>query len=318
VVQRLTSLATTASFGLLAPKMSPSEMTGPMRVAYGPLAGAVALQRPLVMVPGFAMEASSFGRLAEHLATNPKNCNPAVFVAGENKFRDGTATGPVLSPAEVRKRKIFMVQYADPFEGPTPKVWQLAQALRALRSATRAPNFDAVSHSEGRVDLGLYLELQRVSPTTLPMINNWAMIGPPTQGTVLANIGSALFTNPKAASAAAELAVGSETIRRVFDRWPEHRSRIPGMVKVISMTGVPTLTTGGWFGLTFEPGDGFMAAATVGLEGAKTVLLPSPHALWAHVWEPQYSGVINEVMSTVKKKGSSGISVGRRGETEHG
>lgn len=222
-------------------------------------------------------------------------------MTGENRFRDGTATGRPLSRAEVSQRKIFIVQYADPFEGPTPKAPQLTEALRALRSATSAPNVDAVSHSEGRVDLGLYLERQQAAPTKLPMINNWAMIGPPTLGTPLGNIGSVLFTNPKAASAAAELAVGSKTIQRLLDLWPAHRASIPGRVKVISMTGVPTLTKGGWFGLKLTPGDGFMPATEVGLKGAKTVLLESPHTLGAHVWEPQYSGVINEVMKTVKK-----------------
>ncbi len=303
LVQRATNFATTTSFQLLAKTKDPAQMTGAMRVAYGPLERPPLLDAPTVMVPGFAMEAASFDRFAQHLATEPANGPVTVFVTGENQFRDGSANGRVLTASEVKKRKIISVQYEDPFNGPSVKAPSLTEFMRLVGQMTRAKEVDCFSHSEGGTDLRLYLNEREKNPKGLPAIRNFTMIGPATRGTLLGNVGAVVGVVKNASVAASELSVGSELTQSLLDKWPAHRKQITGQVKVITMTGVPTLTPGGPLGVRVTSGDGFMPYDSVKLQGAKTVLLQGPHStLAAHLYEPQYSGVINESMKSLRPK----------------
>ncbi|MFN7133586.1 MAG: hypothetical protein ACK4N5_16030, partial [Myxococcales bacterium] len=66
---------------------------------------------------------------------------------------------------------------------------------------------------------------------------------------------------------------------------------------IVGTTGTPTL--GPAKGL-FEDGDGYMPTAQLPMPGAKLVLLGGPHNTpLAHLWQVQYSGVVNAVFAAL-------------------
>ena len=54
-------------FNKLRPNGPPEKLTGPQRVAYGPLDAPPTLKRPVVMIPGLTMPAQSFDTLGDRL-----------------------------------------------------------------------------------------------------------------------------------------------------------------------------------------------------------------------------------------------------------
>src|SRR5690242_1818124 len=81
LIQKATDQISTKAFEDFRPKKDATKLKGPDRVAFGPLDAAPTLKRPVVMVPGFTMEANSFDRMAKQLTTNPANGQVAVYAA---------------------------------------------------------------------------------------------------------------------------------------------------------------------------------------------------------------------------------------------
>ena len=81
------------------------------------------------------------------------------------------------------------------------------------------------------------------------------------------------------------------------ENWERQRAQIAGGVTIIGTTGTPTL---GPARGAFEDGDGFMPSAQLDLPGAKTLRLGGPHNTpLAHLWQVQYSGVVNAAMGAL-------------------
>jgi hypothetical protein len=299
-VQNVTDCLSTDAFEKFRPGGDPAKLEGANRVAYGPLQAAPTLKRPVVMVPGFTMEARSFDRMAQQLASNPANGPVAVYDAKSGTFHKGAVDGPLMTAAQVKAAKIFEVQYADPFTGPSVKAPQLAKAFDAVKRMTGAADVDAVTHSEGGTDLRLYLDSR--APGSGPQIAHAVMIGPASHGTEVGNLGAVFGGVVKHANVAAgELAVGSPLNQRLLANWDAIRSQAKDGFTIIGVTGAPTLQKdGGLIPVHLVDGDGFMPAADLGLPGAKTVTMKGPHhTAAAHLWEVQYSGVINQAMGVL-------------------
>lgn len=299
-IQRATDFVSTEAFENCRPSGDPAKLEGAQRVAYGPLDAAPTLKRPVVMVPGFTMEANSFDRMAQQLASNPANGKVAVWVAKDGKFHQGAAGGPLMTAAQLKSAKVFEVQYQDPFTGPSVKAKALAQAFDAVKRATGAVELDAVTHSEGGTDLRLYLDSRK--PGSGPALAHAVMIGPASHGTEVGNLGAVFGGVVKHANVAAgELAVGSPLNQRLLAHWDGIRAQARDGFTVIGVTGAPTLDKGdGFFPVDVVDGDGFMPARDLALPGARTVTLKGPHhTAAAHLWEVQYSGVINQAMGVL-------------------
>jgi hypothetical protein len=282
--------ASDKAFNKLAPRGDPARLTGAQRVAYGPVNKAPKLERPVVMIPGLTMPASSFNKMGKGLAATPGNGPVAVYVASENKFRLGSSHGREMKDAEVKKAKIFQVEYKDPWASPTQKAPQIQAALSRISAATGEKSVDVVTHSAGGTDFRLYLDGRDASKG--PQINKAVMIGPASHGTYLGNIGKVAGAPVKNVDdAAGELAVGSKMINGLNASWERQSSQVKNGITIIGTTGTPTL--GPKKGV-FEDGDGYMPSAQLAMPGAKTVLMEGPHNTpLAHLWQVQYSGVVN-------------------------
>ncbi|MFL5320420.1 MAG: esterase/lipase family protein [Myxococcaceae bacterium] len=289
--------ASDKAFNALRPNKKVSEMSAPQRVAYGEINAPPVLKRPVVMIPGLTMPAKSFNAMGEGLAKNPQNGKVAVYVAEEGKFRLGGVHGQELSEAEAAKMKIFEVEYKDPWASPTKKAPQIAQALDAISKVTGQKDVDVVTHSAGGTDFRLYLDQRDASKG--PHINRTVMIGPASHGTYLGNIGAVVGQPVKNVDdAARELAVGSKMINDLNADWDKQRGQIAGGVTIIGTTGTPTL---GPAKGVFEDGDGYMPAAQLAMPGAKVVTMEGPHNTpLAHLWQVQYSGVVNAAFDALK------------------
>lgn len=283
-------------FSALAPNVAPERLSGPLRVAYGPKDAPPVLQRPVVMIPGLTMPARSFDGLADQLATNPANGPVVVYVAAQDTFRLGDAQGPEVTGEALESAKLFQVEYADPWAASTVKAPQLARAFERISAATGKGTVDVVTHSAGGTDFRLYLDGR--DPSRGPSVERAVLIGPATHGTYVGNIGKVVgdpFKNVD--DAARELAVGSPLVDGLNATWERQRAQLPGGVTIIGTTGTPTL--GPEKGL-FEDGDGFMPTAQLDLPGATTVLMEGPHdTAAAHLWQVQYSGVVNAAMAVL-------------------
>ncbi len=280
-------------FNRLRPDGPPEKLQGPQRVAYGPLDAPPALKRPVVMIPGLTMPAQSFDRMGDRLAENTSNGPVIVYVASEDKFRFGDKNGREATAAELKSSKLFQIEYRDPWASPTLKAPQIAKAMERIARATGQGSLDVVTHSAGGTDFRKYLDDRDASKG--PKIERAVMIGPASHGTYLGNIG-AVAGNPlkNVDDAARELAVGSKMIDGLNARWDRQRSQVAGGVTIIGTTGTPTL--GPERGL-FEDGDGYMPTKQLDMPGARTVLMEGPHNTpLAHLWQVQYSGVVNAAM----------------------
>lgn len=301
-VQRATDFISTEAFERSRPSGDPAKLKGADRVAYGPLNAAPTLKRPVVMVPGFTMEANSFDRMANQLASNPANGPVAVYVAKDGKFHEGSATGKVMSASQLKGAKLFEVQYEEPFSGPSVKAPELVQAFAAVKAATGRGSVDVVTHSEGGTDLRLYMDDRK--PGSGPKIGHVVMIGPASHGTEVGNLGAVVGGVVKHANvAASELAVGSKLNQKLLADWDGIRAQAKSGFSIIGITGAKTLDKGnGILPYAVVDGDGFMPARDLALPGADTVTLKGPRkGPLSHLWEVQYSGVINQTMATLAR-----------------
>jgi hypothetical protein len=283
-------------FNALKPKGAPESLQGPQRVAYGPLDAPPKLKRPVVMIPGLTMPAQSFDRLGNQLAKDKSNGPVIVYVASENKFRLDDKQGREASPAEVKSAKLFEVEFKDPWASPTLKAPQIAQAMQRIAQSTGQGSLDVITHSAGGTDFRKYLDDRDASKG--PKVDHLVMIGPASHGTYLGNIGAVTGNVLKNVDdAARELAVGSKMIDGLNATWDRQRSQVSSGVTIIGTTGTPTL---GPDRGVFEDGDGYMPSKQLPMPGAKVELMEGPHNTpLAHLWQVQYSGVVNAAMGVL-------------------
>ena len=283
-------------FNKLKPNGPIEKLQGAQRVAYGPLQAPPTLKRPVVMIPGLTMPAKSFDRMGDQLATNKANGPVVVYVASQDKFRIGDQQGREATAAELKGAKLFELEYRDPWASPTLKAPQIASAMARIAAATGQSGVDVVTHSAGATDFRLYLDGR--DPSKGPKVEHAVMIGPASHGTYLGNIGTVVGNPVKNVDdASRELAVGSKMIDDLNTHWERQRSQVAFGVTIIGTTGTPTL--GPKKGV-FEDGDGYMPSSQLGMPGAKTVLMEGPHNTpLAHLWQVQYSGVVNAAMGAL-------------------
>jgi hypothetical protein len=253
------------------------------------------LVRPVLMIPGLTMDASSFDPLAEQLDSTGKNGHVAVYVAAQGRFHMGGVHGPAATREQLAHVRMFQLQYRDPKAAPTDKQGQIAAAMSAIEHATGAGTIDVVTHSAGGTDFRLYL--QERDPRRGPHIGNTIMIGPASHGTFMGNVGGWIGRPLGVNKAGAELAMHSPLISMLNATWGHQRGQIHGRVTIIAVGGAPTV---GRHGIT--DGDGYMPANEAAMPHADTIYLRGrdPTAV-AHLREVEYSGVIAIVQEALAR-----------------
>lgn len=255
------------------------------------------LTRPVVMIPGLTMHASSYDPLARHLAGEPKNGKEAVYVLADGKFHQGAVDGPVMTDAQVKATKMFQVQFRDVRGEPKEKAPQIAQAMKAIEQATGAPQLDVVAHSAGCTDFQLYLDQRSPAEQAAVKFDQVVFLGPVTQGTFMGNVGDAIGGVVGLDEAGTALELNSRLVKDLNTRWDAQRAQVGGAVSIIGVSGAPTVDTTG-----VHTGDGFVTARTLGRPNAELVVLrgadPTPVA---HLLEVGYSGVIAEVQARLAR-----------------
>lgn len=262
--------------------------------AFAPLEQPPVLKRPVVMIPGLTMPASSYDPLARNLATEKANGPVATFVAATGQFHYGGKDGRVMSDAELSSTKIFQLEYRSAKAAPTEKAPQIAAMMQAVAAKTGGRDVDVVTHSAGGHDLRQYLDTRTEAPTN---IGKLVMIGPVTHGTVMGNIGSKVGGPLGLKEASDQLGLGDALVKHLDQAWPKALAQIGGGVNIIGVSGAPTLGPTGKDGkLGFQTGDGYVQIDELALPGANVKVLkgadPTPIA---HLKEVGYSGVVNEV-----------------------
>jgi pimeloyl-ACP methyl ester carboxylesterase len=257
--------------------------------AHAPLKPPPVLKRPVVMIPGLTMPASSYDPLARNLATNKQNGPVATYVAATGEFHYGGKNGRVMGDAELKDVKIFQMEYKDAKRPPTEKAPQIADMMSKIEAATGKHDVDVVTHSAGGTDFRQYLDTRGDDGMKFGKL---VMIGPVTHGTSIGNVGSAVGGPLGLKDASDQLGIGDALVNHLDATWDKQRGQIGENVSIIGITGAPTLGKGG----TIKTGDGYEQAADIKLPGADVTLLkgenPTP---LAHLWEVGYSGVVDAV-----------------------
>lgn len=264
--------------------------------AFAPLQPPPKLHRPVVMIPGLTMPASSFNPLANHLASHPANGPVAVYVAADGKFHRGGVHGSVLSDAEVKAAKLVQLEFKDAKRPPTEKAPQIAELLRELKRLTGAADFDVVTHSAGGHDFRQYLDTRQGADRDIA-IHDTVMIGPVFHGTVMGDLGAVVGHPLKLDDASRELGIGDPLVKHLDQTWDQQRAQVKGEVTIIAISGAPTLGPGG-----VQTGDGYVQVDELDIKNTNKVVLrgadPTPIA---HLKEVGYSGVVNEVAKALGK-----------------
>jgi hypothetical protein len=258
--------------------------------AFKPLPPPPTLTKPVVMVTGLTMQAASYDPMAQHLATNPRNGQPAVYDVADGKFHLGGVGGRVMGESELKKTKVFQIQYTEVRGAPSSKSPELSKAFSEIERVTGAPSMDVVAHSAGCTDFRLYLDSRDQAAKDSIKFGQVMLIGPASHGTEMGNLGDAIGQPLGVQQAGHELAVGSSLVNDLNTTWDRQRAQANAFT-VIGVSGAPTAGPGG-----VSDGDGFMPVKDLPLPGAQTVVLkgadPTPVA---HLMEVAYSGVIAEV-----------------------
>jgi pimeloyl-ACP methyl ester carboxylesterase len=223
---------------------------------------APTLKRPVVMIPGFTMDASSYDPMAQHLASGAGNGGVVVYTAADGKFHAGSANGP---PADPKTAKIFEIQYSNPMAPSTEKAIEIGNALRAIQGgATPQMTFDVVAHSAGCTDFRQYLEGRSPEDQAAVGIGEAILVGPASHGTFMGNIGESPLGKPLGVQAGgAELALGADEIQQLNSTWDHQRSQVQGDLTIVGVSGAPTPGPGG-----VSSGDGFMPLRDLAMPNA--------------------------------------------------
>jgi pimeloyl-ACP methyl ester carboxylesterase len=263
--------------------------------AYAPLKAPPVLKRPVVMIPGLTMPATSFDPLARNLATEKQNGPVATYVAADGQFHYGGKDGRAMGADELKNVKIFQMEYKDAKAAPSAKAPQIADMMKKIEAVTGQHDVDVVTHSAGGTDFRDYLDTRQDQDMH---IGKLVMIGPVTHGTTMGNIGSVAGGPLGLKDASDELGIGDPMVKHLDETWPKQRAQIGEGVTIVGVTGAPTMGPGG----SIKTGDGYVQAAQLALPGAdvKTVRGADPTPI-AHLREVGYSGVIDEVQSALGK-----------------
>ena len=269
--------------------------------AFAPMEAPPVLKRPVVMIPGLTMPASSYDPLARNLASEKTNGPVATFVAATGQFHYGGKDGRVMSDQELKGAKIFQLEYKNAKAAPTEKAPQIAAMLAAVTAKTGGVELDVVTHSAGGHDFRQYLDTRTQAQAGAAKIGKVVMIGPVTHGTVMGNIGSVVGGPLGLKKASDQLGIGDDLVKHLDAAWPKALAQISGGVNIIGISGAPTLGPVDDKGtLGFQTGDGYVQADELGLPGAQVKVLkgadPTPIA---HLKEVGYSGVVNEVQAVL-------------------
>jgi uncharacterized alpha/beta hydrolase family protein len=272
--------------------------------AYKAPGAAPELARPVLMIPGLTMDASSFDPMSQQLASNPMNGDFVVYVAKTGQFHKGGVNGAVVSGQALQNTRLFQIQYSNDNGAPSDKAPQISAAMSAIQAATGAGVVDVVTHSAGGTDFRLYLQSRKEGSG--PDIGNAVLIGPASHGTFMGNVGAKAGGLIGVKKAGSELSMDSPLVKMLNQNWDHQRGQVRGHVTVIAVGGAPT-----WGQKSaadpkkagLSDGDGFMPVNEASMPDAQTIVLHGldPTAV-AHLREVEYYGVIGAVEEALRSE----------------
>lgn len=273
-----------------------------------PAAAPKTLQRPVVMIPGFSMDASSYDRMAQYLSKNPANGQAAVYVAADQQFHRGSASGEVMSPADVASAKIFEVQFSDPFSGSAAKGDEITAAMDAIQQAKGGSSLDVdvVAHSAGCTNFRNYLDTRSDAEKAKIHVQHAVLIGPASHGTLMGDAGAVGggVLGPEVKAAAAELEPSSPLVKGLNQRWDDQKKQVSGGFSIIGVEardlGRVLPNTPDWGKHKLAPGDGFMPVDQLAMPGARlSVLDAADPTVLDHLAQVGYPGVIGQTVKAL-------------------
>lgn len=193
---------------------------------------APCLNRPVLLVHGYASDESAWEGMDQWLQSNPAN-------------RPG---GIVSQAHEVAPGAIYRMHFTTPFNSLQRNAQELAGVVESICQANHCDEIDLVTHSKGGLDARQYL-------TDYPeRVHHLIMFTPPNQGSALAEWGWGEAHRP----ALSELAPDNPHLRALNAQLPQQMQKAE--MFILTASGVPTPGAA-------EQGDGVVPLSSQRLPG---------------------------------------------------
>lgn len=241
----------------------------------------VALQKPLVMVPGFRAPGDCFYNWANTLTRNGQNGGHWYLMEDGNIFDSSNLDQPVLFPHP--DAKVFLPRFKGNVEPPDTAGEQLGRYLEQVAEATAQPDLDVAAYSMGGLAARSYLD-----NTSESKIDRLLQLGTPNNGSEMGRMATLYLEErseeytkvtkwerktvaPRDLEAAKWLIPVEEGNVRLQDlnsRWPQQREKLNDF-RVVGSGAKRTLSPG----LRFRDGDGLVHKESLALSGEQPVFL---------------------------------------------
>lgn len=238
---------------------------------------ASTLKRPVMLVPGFTTEITTFEPLMEHLTRDGANGGKPYYLRDGQVYLDPECSQKAEPDPAAR---VFRVVPHGKWDAPPDMAAQLHQDLPAIREFTGASKVDAAAYSMGGISTRLFLDQQGDG------VGKLMMIGTPNRGTrtaslchwaVTQGVGWAMSLagmEPAALPALAWLRSLDEgenpQLASLNDRLEHQMQRLED-VRTVGSDGFTTPAYAEW---GFAEGDSLVEAASLKLKEVCTSILP--------------------------------------------
>lgn len=254
----------------------------------------VALQRPLVVCPGWNTEWHKFDFLTHKLLASGQNGEAVVYLNQGRAFQDCECSLPL---EQIPKNSKVFVNIWDSRKSP-PQVTapQLRDNLAVLHQALGPDKVDLIGYSTGGLAARKYLDDGGSD------VANFMMLGTPNAGTRFGQMSGRVISrniewalkfsglSPEDAGAMQWLAAGADQLEDLNSRWPQQKARVD-KAEVVGGRLLATPATG-W--IPFKPGDSMVEAGRLALPEMDSVVLDGT-GLLNHITLPHDSQVYREM-----------------------
>ncbi|MFO0725859.1 MAG: hypothetical protein U1E65_18895 [Myxococcota bacterium] len=257
----------------------------------------VALNRPLLLIPGLNMEASSMEPIAKHFASAAPGNATAIYSTKDGAFHRKDARNPAItSDKELKGIKPITMAFGNPQATVKEKAAQIEAALEAIYERY-GQTIHVAAHSQGN-EAFLVALLNRARAGKPAIIESFTDIGGVDNGTALGAVGAKIGGIAGVKESGAEVAFDGAVIKEIHDNMDLIRSQIRGTVHNVAYAGGPTMGSDGKFGI----GDGFTTVKDQGMPwGDKEVLTVPDPTPTLHLVEVALPGSVAAVQATIVK-----------------
>lgn len=235
----------------------------------------VAMERPLVIAPGWTTKAEKFDHLVAKLTQGGRNGGQAYYVRDGVFFSDQDLTQRVEHLPQ--DAKVFVAVYESTVDPPDKTGPQLRTDIEAIQQRLGVDRVDGVGYSLGGLAMRAYLDGGGE-------LNHFMILGTSNHGTRFSQMTKRLIekemdwatelaeVDPSHLPALMWMSPESESpVLEAFNsRWQEQKSRA-GRVLIVGSDGLRTPSLGGW---PLAGGDGLVEAESLKMPDTEVVVLP--------------------------------------------